>query len=226
MWSVLKSLFVLCLGPAARAIGDMSGVRGCPEFVRDDGSGAAHNHDGDPIPASKVTTVCVGGARCCYRKHCPAGVCTGFCLRRPNDPYVVTPLCPAWTDGTEAWYAQGVFSGSAPPVQATPPAQTSPPAQAAPPVQTSPPARAGRCPRLFTPKDVGGGPTDALYTSSQAPVKCTRTSRCCYYLHCPNGKCVFCLYSPIDGRPLNALCPAYDARANLYNVPGITRTFS
>lgn len=177
----------------------------------DDGSGHSHNHDGNAIASADVQSVCVGGARCCYRKHCPNGVCVGFCLRRPNDPYFVSDRCPAWTDGIEAWYVQGVYTGTAAP-------RRPPPAPSGPPPSPRP---ATSCPTVYTPTETGGGPTDDLYSSEQAATKCSVGSRCCYYLHCPNDRCVFCLYSPFGDHSPNLRCPKYDGTSNLYNVPGI-----
>jgi hypothetical protein len=108
--------------------GDKTGVWGCPDAVLGVDTSAS-NHDGDLIQEWDVQNVCVDGARCCYRKHCPDGICTTYCLYRPHDTgfQFDLPTWPAWAtengkhcppyEGSALWYPRGVTG-----VQAAPPA--------------------------------------------------------------------------------------------------------
>jgi hypothetical protein len=99
--------------------GDKTGVWGCPDAVLAIDTQAS-NHEGDLIPAGDVPNVCGDNARCCYRKHCPDGICSMYCLYRPHNPDFQADMpqwvdwateygkhCPAYT-GSELWYPRGV----------------------------------------------------------------------------------------------------------------------
>jgi hypothetical protein len=100
--------------------GDKTGVWDCPDAVLaidQTGSNA-----GAMVAGSDVPSACSDGQRCCYRRHCPHGVCSLFCLYRPHDPYYTSPTmwaypdwsnepgksCPPYTDGMELWYVDQV----------------------------------------------------------------------------------------------------------------------
>lgn len=85
--------------------GNKQGVRSCPDQVIPD------NDHGEPhdakIDSYNVDSICTENSRCCYRKHCPNGICIRFCLYRPLDKYYGNDECPPFTNGIDLWYVPG-----------------------------------------------------------------------------------------------------------------------
>ena len=84
--------------------GNKKGAENCPDVYTNENTTANRGGEGNTgkIPQADVENKCRDGF-CCYRRHCPGGVCLRYCLRRPKDINYTDDLCPPWTDGIDAW---------------------------------------------------------------------------------------------------------------------------